>query len=144
MSEGEASVSDARVEVRAFGQNASVVWVGIRRVPRNVSTIVNAVAERVRALPERHSCALHIEHRDTDDLEPPDLQGFLSLAGALLEQRELLDARVMGTCLQAKRVDETVHLAHGLFLTMYRPKRAFEVLCGEEAARNFLTRTLSQ
>lgn len=134
-----------RVETRVCTDvpDVSIVWIGLSAVPRDVVPVIETICARIDAVPRAHKCVLHIEHCDTDDLVPPDLQGFLALAGALFEKKTLIDARVHGTCLQAKRVDETVQLAHGIFLTMYRPKHPFEVLCGADAARAFIERIVA-
>ena len=130
--------SDAiRVEVRDGGR---VVYAGIRATPGpdEISVAVGKAVAWLRG-DERRRAALHIQHVESDRLDAPDLGLLMRLVAELFAHRDVIEARVHATCVQAKELDEPAKLARNVFLGLYNPKD-FKLVVGDEKARAFLAR----
>lgn len=82
--------------------------------------------------------AVHIDA--SAPLVPPDLPSIMHLAGRLLEARDLVQARLRGTCIQTHHVDGPTRFALDLFTSFYKPVRPMDVVEGPDAARRALAR----
>lgn len=130
--------SDAiRVEVRDGGH---VVYAGIRATPGpdEISVAVGKAVEWLRAHPDARA-ALHIQHVESDRLDAPDLGLLMRLVAELFAHRDVIEAHVCATCVQAKELDEPARMARDLFLGLYNPAN-FKLVVGDEKARAFLAR----
>lgn len=83
--------------------------------------------------------ALHIEaHQQQDDAPPPDAPLLFRVAGKLLDHRELVDERVVGTCIQVPSLDAGARMARDIFLGLYQPCTKLCLAETPEDVRNFL------
>ena len=84
-----------------------------------------------------HRVVLHIRHVETSDMQPPSMASMISIAGRLMQHRDVVDRALRATIIQGTRIDDTVRVAHSLFKTVYNPATPFEVVDGEqECARH--------
>jgi hypothetical protein len=80
----------------------------------------------------------HVRHVETDRLDAPGLPQIVTLVGKLLEAREVVDAKVKGTVVEGNRIDDLVLGAKNLFLSLYQPKRAFDIVDTPRGASDFV------
>lgn len=76
---------------------------------------------------------LHIRHVETENMQPPSMHSMLTIAGRLMENKELLERTLRGTIIQGTRIDDVVRMAYSLFKTIYKPERLFEIVDNDEA-----------
>lgn len=86
---------------------------------------------------------IHARHVQSDELKPPDMTGLMSIVGKLFELKEVVDAKLKGTIVQCKRLDDIVVATKNLFLTLYKPKREFDIVTSEQEVETFLERILA-
>lgn len=67
-----------------------------------------------------------------------DLPAILTIVGALVESREVVDTRLKGTIVQGD-IDEFAIAAKDLFLSMYKPRNPFDIVQTDEQVQTFLT-----
>lgn len=97
--------------------------------------MMSKVVDHVRAAPQ--SCVMHIEHVDSDSLDPPDLPCMMQIVGQLLQHKDLVEKKLLGTCVQAKTVDDAARVAADLFQSMWQTD-ALLVVDTQEATDKFL------
>ena len=84
-----------------------------------------------------HRVVLHIRHVETSDMQPPSMASMISIAGRLMQHRDVVDRALRATIIQGTRIDDPGRVAHALFNTVYNPATPFEVVdCDEECARH--------
>ena len=81
---------------------------------------------------------VHARHVETDKLNPPDLQGMLSIVGKLMELRDTIETKLKGTLVQGKCIDDLVIVTKNLFLSLYKPKKPFDIVASEKDVQHFL------
>lgn len=81
---------------------------------------------------------LHARHVASDKLNPPDLQGMLSIVGKLMELKDMVDTKLKGTIVQGRRIDDLVIMTKNIFLSLYKPKKPFDIVASEGDAQHFL------
>lgn len=114
------------------------VWIGLQECPQS-SDMERLVASFIKYCTTSETrFLLHLEHRHTDRMTPPDVPSLMYIVGKLLEHGDELDHKLYGTCVQCKDLDHAARMAKDMFLNAYRPKRAFDLLQGPEAAQRFL------
>ena len=123
-----------KVEDLPLGESSRRVWIGLpcRPAHDDLETLVTTVVERVSAATR---CVLHIQHVESDALDPPDLPCLLQIVGALMQHRDLLDRKVAATCIQAKHVDDAARMTVDLFLGMWQTDTLVLVDTQEETDR---------
>ena len=72
--------------------------------------------------------AVHVRHVESDKLNPPNMQGMLSIVGKLMEMKDIVDTKLKGTIVQGTRIDDIVIMAKNLFLSLYKPKKPFDIV----------------
>lgn len=102
-----------------------------------VSDIVTRTIAYLRRCPQK--VALHIQHVESECLEPPDLGFLLRLTADLFQHRDVVEQKVSGTCIQATKLDEPAKMARDLFFTFYRPDN-FKIVVGDDKAQAFLAK----
>jgi hypothetical protein len=85
---------------------------------------------------------IHARHVESDKLNPPNLQGMLSIVGKLMELKDMVDTKLKGTIVQGKCIDDLVIMTKNLFLSLYKPKKPFDIVASEKDVQHFLTRIL--
>lgn len=120
------------------------LWLRIRETPDvdGLEALYTVVQTYVRDCDDRF--VLHIQHCESDTLVPPDMPRMLTIVGKLMEMRELIDTKLRGTIVQAKQIDGTVLWAKDMFLKMYTPRRAFDLVADDAAATSFVDTLLDR
>ena len=123
-----------KVEDRPLGETSRRVWIGLTCRPAHdeLETLVAAVVDRLTAVPR---CVLHIQHVVSEVLDPPDMPCIMQIVGALLQHRDLLDRKVVATCVQAKALDDMARTTADLFLGMWQTDSLVLVDSQEETDR---------
>jgi len=85
-----------------------------------------------------HKIILHIQHCHSPELRIPEISEMLTIVGRLLECRDLIDQKLCGTIVQALCVNTQVVFAKDLFLSMYVPKRPFDIVDNDDDATTFM------
>lgn len=93
------------------------------------------IADHMRAAAQ--PCVLHIQHVDSNALDPPDLPCMMQIVGQLLQHKDIVEEKVLGTCVQAKTVDDAARVAADLFQSMWQTD-ALVVVDTQEATDKFL------
>lgn len=114
------------------------LWIGLQECPQTKDTerLVGAIVDYCATSEKR--LLLHFEHCVTDTLTPPDLHQILCIVSKLMENNEIIDRKVYGTCVQCKNLDDVTILAKNMFLNLYQPRRPFDVVKGNHEANAFL------
>jgi hypothetical protein len=81
---------------------------------------------------------IHVRHVDTDKLNPPDMQGMLSIVGKLMEMKDVVDTKLKGTIVQGTCIDDIVIMAKNLYLSLYKPKKPFDIVASDTDVQLFL------
>lgn len=81
---------------------------------------------------------IHARHVETPELKPPNMQGMLSIVGKLMEMKDMVDTKLKGTIVQGTRIDDIVIMAKNLFLSLYKPKKPFDIVASEKDVQHFL------
>lgn len=123
------------VELRADPSH-DIVWFGLKSTParEEIERLCTVVGTYI-AHTER-KFALHLQHSGED--APLDAASLLCLVGRLLEHRDAIDSKLLGTCIQTTRLDDTARATATMFLSLYNPKSPFEMTDSEASARAFL------
>ena len=81
---------------------------------------------------------LHVEHISAPgEVAPPDMPSILLIVSTLMEHREVIQSRLLGTCVQATHLDDGARVARDLFLSLYQPERPLSVVDAAEEAERF-------
>jgi len=102
---------------------------------------LDAIMVMVSTFIQHHEGRLvvHARHVETDKLNPPDLQGMLSIVGKLMELKDMVETKLKGTIVQGKCIDDLVIVTKNLFLGLYKPKKPFDIVASEKDVQHFLT-----
>ena len=95
----------------------------------DVATVVTSFARDCEG-----RLVLHVRHTDNTPLAPLDLPRLVAVVSKLLEARDVIDAKLKGTVVETQGVDALVDASKTLFLTLYQPRRPFDIV-GTPAAR---------
>lgn len=117
------------------------VWVGASSgsSPRDsVERLVSAMISELRSVAQHLRVVLHIQHVHAGSLTPPDLPTMLLIIGKLMENRDLVDERILGTCVQTQTLDDVARAARDLFLSVYVPRRPLAVVENTDDAMAFM------
>ena len=71
---------------------------------------------------------LHLRHVDTETLTPPDLPRLVMIAGKLMEARSDFDAKVKGTVVETKKLDDFVRAAKNALMSLFQPRGEFSIV----------------
>ena len=85
---------------------------------------------------------IHARHVESDRLNPPNMQGMLSIVGKLMELKDLVDTKLKGTIVQGKCIDDLVIMTKNLFLSLYKPKKPFDIVVTDKEVKHFMSRIL--
>lgn len=80
----------------------------------------------------------HIRHVETETLKPPDLNGMLTIVGRLMALKDLVDTKLKGMIVQGRCIDELVRVTKNLFLSLYQPKKPFDIVASEDEVECFM------
>lgn len=133
-----------RVCVRSSYRSSSspsdvqTLWIGVSETPSTEDV------ERLMAVlfpwfdvVEGGVC-LHIEHCETEHIQPPEVGTLLLIAAKLLEAKDRIDRSLVGTVVQARHLDGPALMARDLFLGMYQPRKPLHIVQGRREARRCL------
>lgn len=81
---------------------------------------------------------VHARHVETPELKPPNMQGMLSIVGKLMEMKDTVDTKLKGTIVQGTRIDDLVIMAKNLFLSLYKPKKPFDIVVTDTEVQDFM------
>lgn len=87
---------------------------------------------------------LHIRHTDSTPLTPLDLPRLVAVVSKLLEARDVIDAKLRGTVVETQGVDTLVDVSKSIFLTLYQPRRPFDVVGTPAAGAAFVDALVAQ
>lgn len=120
--------------------HAAGIHVGMYASPNDEEAL--HLVDTVAALLEASSIPLviHVEHMGSGVLAPPGWRFLVSLATSLLEQHDLLTAKLLGVCLQCNTLDTRGKFALACFRALYRSQTPFEVVFGDDEAFETLQR----
>lgn len=115
-----------------------ILGMDISEVP--VGDDLEAIMLMISTFVENHKGRLvvHARHVESDKLNPPDLQGMLSIVGKLMELKDMVETKLKGTIVQGKCIDDLVIVAKNLFLSLYKPKKPFDIVASEKDVQHFL------
>ena len=122
------------------------VWIGASSgsSPReSIERLANAMMLDLRSVADSSRVVLHIQHVNAGDLTPPDLPTMFMIIGKLMENKDLVDERILGTCVQTQALDDVARTARDLFLSVYNPRRPLAVVENTDDAMAFM-RSLPQ
>lgn len=131
---------DDRMRVRV---DAERIHIAVSQVPPNddIAVAVKQIAKWCNKQPgDSPRVALHIEHVESDHLDPPNAPALMCIATELMKRGEIIGRMISGTCVQAIEVDDAAMFAKNVFLTFYHPERPFDLVAGAEEAKCFLKR----
>lgn len=116
-----------------------ILRMDISEVP--VRDDLEAIMTMVSTFIEHHEgrLVIHARHVESEKLNPPDLQGMLSIVGKLMELKDLVDTKLKGTIVQGKCIDDLVIVTKNLFLSLYKPKKPFDIVASDKEVQHFLT-----
>lgn len=105
---------------------------------------LDAIMTMVATFIQHHEgrLVIHARHVESDKLNPPDLQGMLSIVGKLMELKEMVETKLKGTIVQGKCIDDLVLMTKNLFLSLYKPKKPFDIVASDKEVQHFLARIL--
>lgn len=81
---------------------------------------------------------VHARHVGSDALRPPNLQGMMTIVGRLMDLKTVVDTKLKGTLVQAQCLDEIVLASKTLFLSLYQPRKPFDIVVSEADVANFI------
>lgn len=116
-----------------------ILCMDISEVP--VGDDLDAIMLMISTFIQHHEgrLVIHARHVETPELKPPDLQGMLSIVGKLMELKDMVETKLKGTIVQGKCIDDLVLLTKNLFLSLYKPKKPFDIVASEKDVQHFLT-----
>lgn len=116
-----------------------ILRMDISEVP--VGDDLDAIMVMVSTFIQHHEgrLVIHARHVESDKLAPPDLQGMLSIVGKLMELKDMVETKLKGTIVQGKCIDDLVLMTKKLFLSLYKPKKPFDIVASEKDVQCFLT-----
>lgn len=134
-----------QVEVRERGEweGVDLLWIGLRKSPplpemKKLTTVTQMWArntDRPFVLwPEQVS----------DPLTPPDLPTLLHIVTTLLDNKDLIQEKLICTCVQTDKVDGVVKFVKDQFLSFYKPIAPFDLVEGEEEAIRFVSKCVTK
>ena len=120
-----------------------ILRMDVREVP--VRDDLEAIVLMVSTFVQHHEgrLVIHMRHVETDNLNPPDMQGMLSIVGKLMELRETFDTKLKGAIVQGTCIDDVVLLAKNLFLGLYKPKKPFDIVASDAEVQTFMNGILA-
>ena len=115
-----------------------ILHMDISEVP--VGDDLEAIMTMVATFIEHHEgrLVIHARHVESDKLNPPDLQGMLSIVGKLMELKDMVETKLKGTIVQGKCIDDLVIVTKNLFLSLYKPKNPFDIVASDKDVQHFL------
>ena len=115
-----------------------ILGMDISEVP--VGDDLDAIMLMISTFVENHEGRLvvHARHVESDKLNPPDLQGMLSIVGKLMELKDMVETKLKGTIVQGKCIDDLVIMTKNLFLSLYKPKKPFDIVASDKDVKHFL------
>lgn len=119
-----------------------ILCMDISEVP--VGDDLDAIMLMISTFIQHHEgrLVIHARHVETPELKPPDLQGMLSIVGKLMELKDMVETKLKGTIVQGKCIDDLVLITKNLFLSLYKPKKPFDIVASEKDVQHFLTAIL--
>lgn len=118
-------------------RRGNCIWIGVHATP-TVDTIDSIFGELRTFLARKRRFAVHIEHYGDAVIVAPCWQEITCIVGHLLKIKDVLTPYLLGTCIQATKLDEPVHLARNMLFMLYKPARIFDIVVGAEAAQRLL------
>ena len=116
-----------------------ILRMDVSEVP--VGDDLDAIMVMVSTFIQHHEgrLVIHARHVETPELKPPDLQGMLSIVGKLMELKDMVETKLKGTIVQGKCIDDLVLMTKNLFLSLYKPKKPFDIVASEKDVNKFMT-----
>lgn len=116
-----------------------ILRMDISEVP--VGDDLEAIMVVISTFIEHHEgrLVIHARHVTTDKLNPPDLQGMLSIVGKLIELKDIVETKLKGTIVQGKCIDDLVLVTKNIFLSLYKPKKPFDIVAADNDVQRILT-----
>lgn len=124
-----AETSEPRIQILHMDVSEVPVGDDLEAIMLIVSTFVQHHEGRL---------VIHARHVESDKLNPPDLQGMLSIVGKLMELKDMVETKLKGTIVQGKCIDDLVLMAKNLFLSLYKPKKPFDIVASDNDVQHFL------
>ena len=115
-----------------------ILHMDISEVP--VGDDLEAIMLMVSTFIQHHEgrLVIHARHVETPELKPPDMQGMLSIVGKLMEFKDLVETKLKGTIVQGKCIDDLVLVTKNLFLSLYKPRKPFDIVASDKDVQHFL------
>lgn len=81
---------------------------------------------------------VHLRHVETPELKPPNIQDMLSIVGKLMELKDILETKLKGIIVQGKCIDDLVTVTKNIFLSLYKPKKPFDIVSSEKEVQHIV------
>ena len=81
---------------------------------------------------------IKIRHVDSERLAVPNLAQLLCIVRNLVDMRDLIDERLLGTVIQARGLDESVDAAQRMFFDFYKPRKPLRIVTSNAACEDFV------
>ena len=130
---------EVSMEIRPVDSQRDIIWIGIRVTPNvqlvsKLSTILEAWARNTDS--KFIFWANHL--KDSAELKIPDIPTMIHIIGRLMDHKDLLETRLLGTCVETRNMNDACSFARDQFLALYKPIKPFTIVEGEEKALAFL------
>lgn len=124
-----AETSEPRIQIMRLDISEVPVGDDLEAVMLMISTFIQHHEGRL---------VIHARHVETPELKPPNMQGMLSIVGKLMELKDMVDTKLKGTIVQGTRIDDLVIMTKNLFLSLYKPKKPFDIVVTEKEVKHFM------